>query len=197
MEFWVQCVPERMELVERLKQKIQDLNISCDYEHKGCIWNMLNIFKQIKEEYALILQDDVIIPERFTEYIEKVVSKELEGKHLVYLYISPRKEYDRYPITEKRYVVVNDTGQPAYIISKELAKEVLKYYPKAKEKKHDDWLLQEVCKVLKIPIYHHIPGIVQHNPYIDSTMRNPRNIKHKLSRMYNPKIIDEVLKNEN
>lgn len=118
------------------KNLINPWNIRMSPSQVGCALSHIKIYKKfIETEYnlALILEDDAVFVQNFTEELKKLIIKNIKYKKQILL-LSELKEFFSKPIDKNNsHEIVNVTNAfftHSYVINKEAAKSLIKFnYP--------------------------------------------------------------------
>lgn len=194
MQIVIQAVESRRRQVEKIQGVFKDAIVSYDSSGTpiGGFKKTLNI--PLDTEYRLHLQDDIILANNIDKYLD-VIEKEIQEKNIMCLALfSPNQNAINSATSDNKFFRI-DTEKlwiQAVILHKsiiELAKERIET---TDEEKHDDVFLRKCIRELKYKAYVHIPGIVQHNVWIGSTIGHAKS-KHRMSKIFNINYIDEIL----
>ena len=196
MKVTVQGVESRMSNIERILSKI-DAEVYIDTEMKGCLHSFKEMLKIPFEGYRLHLQDDVMLPPFFEEYLD-VVEKDMErlGIDVLSLF-APRRKFviEQYEKGVKYSKFPNYLWLQATVFSRKAIDGLIEHSKICDEKKWDDVFVQGYLKKNNVESYVHLPSIVQHNTYIKSVMGNA-NTPRRMSPIYDKEYILNYLKDE-
>ena len=182
----IQGVQNRLSNIKTMLNQLPGAFVHIDENRTGAFNSFKEmVFKYDEDEYRLHLQDDIIIPDGFMSYVDKVLLDVIKNDyHVTSLFVPKRKAFENIDKDNSRYVVFdNFLWMQAIIISPFAIKGLKDHFDYTAEKKHDDVFVQEWLKKNKIKAYAHFPSIVQHNVYLGSEMGNA-NSKHRMSPYY-------------
>jgi hypothetical protein len=173
MKVIIQAVRSRNSNVEIIKKKLPNAVVYWDETLQGNYKTFIDSLSLHNEtEYTLRLQDDVVIPNGFLEYLPVLESMMKEkGIHVLSLFSLKRKFLDEQfskGITISEYP--NFLMMQAVIFTREISKQLLEYSDQHLEKKHDDILIREFLRDTKQKAFVHLPNLVQHRIDIKSTL---------------------------
>lgn len=182
----VQAIPDR---VKHVKKQLAgyDYDMVIDREKRGAFWGFKQCLEvpQIKP-YRLHFQDDILLAKDFLRRFDEM---NIGKKQVISLFASPRKVNDEAYRAGKHYEKISRfLWLQAVLFSAEAIH--LLNYEKAftTEKKHDDVFVDEVLKKHGIIAFTKIPGIVQHDLSMDSSIGHSNSLPNRKSRLF----IDEL-----
>jgi len=154
-------------------------------EYKAINLSHINCYREIAEKYefALILEDDAILQENFTEKLSKYLQQLPKDYDMFFigghpgLRIEDSKTIPETYVYEKGYEMTDWGGHGAtrttgsYITSKKCAVKILKYINDSNHKvsKPIDLWLNDVLKDGAFKVYWGEPSIVQHGSHTGKT----------------------------
>ena len=198
MQVIIQAVPERHKNVDIIKEKIPNVIVYLDSIKQGnykTFVESLNIHEQA--DFTLRLQDDVLIPNGFYEYLpvlEKIMIE--ENIDILSLFSLKRKFLEQQiSLGIKISEYPSFLMMQAVIFSKKISKELLEYSKTYEEQKHDDVLIRDFLRDTKQKAYVHLPSLVQHRIDIKSTLSHSASITRQSNTFDKNYILNEINKN--
>lgn len=194
MNIFIQSIPDRAENVSRMLEKVK-ATVHLDTVGTGCFRSFIDMLEYPQGKYRLHLQDDVILPSRLGEYLDKVIEPEMDKKrlHCLSLFMPQRKELHAFADSGARVIRFNKfLWMQAVVFSKDFVELCRCHAKLTRENKHDDVFVAEVLAKYSIPAYCHNPGIVQHDIGIKSAIGHQASVK-RTSVRYDPDFIERVL----
>ena len=150
MNFYVRTTGERIFNYSPLKYKILVDNNHCAGEH------FLESLKLIKDEDAVLMEDDLQLCQNFEQEIEKIIEK--YPNHIINFFSSPAQYFSSH--FSNSFSFNQCTYYPKGILNKiiPLVEELIKNG----NKETYCWYMDCAIKRLGIPIYNYRPTLVQH-----------------------------------
>ena len=176
MKVIIQAVPERLANVKVIQSKVPDAKVYIDHTHEG---NLISFKKSLalhEDDYVLRLQDDVMLPLGFSDYLP-VIEAQMKANdiHVLNLFCLKRKsiteQFDR-GLQYAEYM--NFLGLVATVFSPYASKKLIEYAEIDTHKKHDDVFVRNFIHVNKLKSYVHLPNIVQHSLNMVSSVGHPQ-----------------------
>ena len=183
----IQAVTEREQNVkEMLKRLPSGVRVHYDTDRISPLHSFVQMLDIEFTDYRLHLQDDVILPQGFKDYLPTILKDMKERNIEVLSLFAPRRKKlkELYKAGETYVKFNNFLWLQAVIFSKEVIDGIKRYIKHCKtfgieygEGKHDDILVREYLKENKKTAYCHLPSLVQHNTYMKSTMSHANSIQ--------------------
>lgn len=156
------------------------VDVVFDENMEGPLFNFLQICRRIADsgQPAFILQDDSVWHPQAHRFIPDVRER-LEEEEAVSLFAPPRKAFNEAKLAGCNWVRNwNHLWQPAIGLSARVAEGVVKFAESDanQETHHDDVVLQQYLKSVKMPIWVTLPSLVQHNVNVPSAAGNPKKV---------------------
>lgn len=199
MNIIIQSVPERQSNVDIMLKKVPNAVVIRDNNKIGNMPTFLSSLK-LHQGYTLRLQDDIIIPNGFSDYLEKIENHMRENDlHVVSLFSMKRNELDGYyKGGHGIYPYRNFIAMLAVVFSPLATEKMKEYVPITEdEKKHDDIFVRECFKKNKIKTYVHLPSLVQHRIDIKSMVGHPQSITRTSNTFDKDFITNEISRDKN
>lgn len=201
MTITIQAVERRLQNVELMLSQLngEDVTVHVDKEMKGSFGSFVDMLSyEVKNDYRLHLQDDVILSPHFKEYlpyVEEIMNK--KNIHLLSLYAPRRKSiHEAMNRKEKISVFENYSWLQGTVFSKKFVELMRLHLPLSKQTKHDDTFVREVLHTYKIKAYVHLPCVIQHNVEMVSVMGHGKG-EGRRSIVYDENYITNFLNKEN
>ena len=186
----IQGVESREKNIQKMLKKLPDgVEVYYDRILKSPLNSFFNMLDIKQKDYRLHLQDDIIIPDGFSEYLPHVVTEMKEKDIDVLTLFTPNRKLPKEQLKKglKFGVFPNYLWLQATIFSKRFTEEMIKYRNKKGEAKifndADDIFIQEVLKETGIKAYCHLPSVIQHDVFMGSVAGNA-NSKRRMSDIY-------------
>ncbi len=192
----IQAVEERRDNVDKINSQLKDIKTIIHYDTKRI--SPFNAFAEMLdvevEDYRLHLQDDIMLPNYFTDYLPYVKKEMINRKIDVLSLFAPQRKYitEQYKLKNNYVEFPNFLWLQAVIFSKKAISEMREYLKITNEKKHDDVFVANYLKSYNKKAYLHLPAIVQHNVYLGSVMGH-RNNSSRMSAVYDNNYIKNFL----
>lgn len=164
---------------------------------------ILRITDKEKYDYRLHLQDDVMLPEKFTDYLPYV--ERLMGKlciDVLSLFVPNRNSLKREYEHNGDCIVEFDNylWLQATVFSRafdDIMRDTIKQYSQENANIFDDDIfVQNTLKKYNTKAWVHLPGIVQHNVWMGSVVGH-RNDKRRLSYTYDKNYCKNFIQRKN
>lgn len=144
--------------------------IACFLSHINCLKNIINN----NEDYALILEDDIIFENNFIEKL-KIIKKELPNNYDILFLGGTRicgKKYSKHLLKQKQINKDCNAGAFAYLITKNCCKKILKrIYQDGIYKMYDHQIRDYF---IDLNIFYTNPMLVNHNYEFESDRANKK-----------------------
>ena len=192
----IQAVPARAETVQQIANKFspaQPVKIVMDEAGLGSYASFKQVLAQPIDGIRLHLQDDVYLAHNLEKYLPFIIAHmEDNDMQMVSLFAPKRKRIDAVMHEAEQlpvYMKCWDCIWLQAVLMTQRAVDILREAEMPGEK-YDDRFLQDTMKQAKIPHYVHLPGLVQHNTMIDSTLGHAMSVR-RTSQHYQPKFIQD------
>ena len=178
MKCYIQAVESRYKYIyEHLvidlmrKPAIRSIEVFTDYDMRGPKWNAERIWGSIADsgKPGLVLQDDVIVHEGFSECLNDLLPH-LEEMQAISLFVPPRKKLDDAADTGINFIRNYDfLWMPGILLHPNFAAGLASYAAE-RQTIHDDSIVRDYAKSQNIPIWNTVPSLIQHNLTMRSTL---------------------------
>ena len=203
MKVTIQAVEERRGNVERMTDALGDsvdVEVYYDKRRISPLDSFMEMLKIPFSEYRLHLQDDMILPEGFADYLPVLEDDVRENDFdVVALWAPPRKDLrESHGEGVKQYVVFGRFLTMTAVIFSKRAVEQMRLMRDAGLRdgvdwgRDDDFFVQGYLRDYKKTAYVHLPSIVQHNVYMGSTLGHASTAS-RLSELYEKDFIVRFL----
>lgn len=176
MKVFVQAIEDRHRhvqeylLPELQRQGCGPVQVFTDYERRGHRWNASRIWGHVTEP-SIILQDDVLLHNRFGEAV-RVIAGHVEAGAMdaVSLFVPPRKVMLEYWgrgcnfVESYKFLWAQGT-----ILTPSFAAGLLDFAPQV-DSRHDDVIMSEYVVHSGRPVWTCLPSLVQHDLTIKSSI---------------------------
>ena len=183
MKVTIQAVEERKGNVERMTAALGDsvdVEVYYDKRRVSCLDSFVQMLSIPFAGYRLHLQDDVVLPERFVDYLPYVERDMVENDYDILSLFAPRRKDLRESHSEgvKQYVVFRRFLWLQAVVFSERAISGMKQFLSDRQEvggevsdgKSADFFVQQYLQEKKRRAYVHLPSVVQHNVYMGSTL---------------------------
>ena len=193
----IQAVEKRKDNVEKMLAKLPiDTIVHYDKKMISPLVAFYDMLEYKTKDYRLHLQDDVLLPNRFSEYLP-YVCKEMKDNEIDLLTLfTPKRKLPKEQMSKgiKFGVFPNYLWLQATIFSADFVDKMREHKKTSKKDygKHDDVFVQDCLLHNKIKAYCHLPSVVQHNVYMGSIVGNA-NSERRMSDIYDSNYINKYL----
>lgn len=192
----IQAVEKRKHNVDKMLLKLPKSTI-VHYDKK--MISPISAFYDMLEyntmDFRLHLQDDVILPNRFSEYLPYVCKDMKDNEMDLLTLFTPRRKLPKEQLSKgiKYGIFPNYLWLQATIFSANFIDKMRKHKDIYKiDNKSCDLFVQDCLKHNKIKAYCHLPSVVQHNVYMGSVIGNADN-ELRMSDIYDSNYINKYL----
>jgi len=176
MQILIQAIPERINYIKPVADYL-GATIHIDVDHTGTFSSFRDMLKYETGDYRLHLQDDVIIADRFKDYLPTIESMMKINRIDVFSLFVPHRQIMRdyfnkgYNIAPfKDFLMLQAT-----VFSRRFIQIMREDIPYSKQIRHDDVFVRDTLKRNQIRAFVHLPGLVQHDLTLKSGMGHPAN----------------------
>jgi GR25 family glycosyltransferase involved in LPS biosynthesis len=186
MRAYIQAVPERRMNIESyllprlIKAGIFDsVEAVYDDDHKGPLFNFVQILERAKGSSAAVFQDDVVLSKHFDSSIPHII-EHLSVFEVISLFAPPRKDFLSFDPGVNFALHKKHLWQQGMLLSARVVDELLAFaMPQKDHVWHDDTVVAEYLARNKMKVAVTIPSMVQHNVNLASVAGNPQNMQGK------------------
>ena len=192
MQIVIQAVEQRRRFVENIQSKL--LGAIASYDNSGTpiggFNKTLNI--PLDTEYRLHLQDDIILANGLYNYLPKL-EEEMRKNNMkcLSLYVPSQKKLSEAYNQGKRYETTDRVWIQGIIFHKDIVDASKLDIKTTKEIKHDDVFVRSTLKKIKENAYVHLPGLIQHNVWLGSTVGHAKTTQ-RMSTIFDINYIDKA-----
>jgi hypothetical protein len=201
MRIFIQGVPERMESINKIQASFTKTKVElfCDYEKVGNFPTFLKIFNTQCSDYRLYLQDDVILPPMFEDYLPELEKLMFNSGIDILSLFAPRHNVLHTQYAEGKTIgeYRNLDWKQAFMVSPRANELIINFSVNYDQDVEggDTMFLREFLKVHEIQPYFHLPSLVQHDVNIPSSMGHGDSIM-RTSAIFDERYIELKLKGE-
>lgn len=192
----IQAVPERLEHIKTYVLPVEDTSVHVDWEKRGNLWSFYEMLKITVPTYRLHLQDDVILARELHQYFPRLERMMDSGNiHVLSLYAPNRTHINNALIDPRKpiYPFPNFLWLQGTIFSRSFV-QIMRDEQGKHNTMHDDGFVSLVLKKYRIPAHVHIPGLVQHDLSMESTMKHLATKTRESPRFDPDFIVNHILK---
>lgn len=178
MKIVIQAIPERLDNVNFIVKKFENLNpiIYLDKERNGVFNSFIECLKLAQDDYILCLQDDIFIAKDLEKYLPFLEKNMIEkGMEVLSLFSLKRNHVqEQFDSKVKFATYPNFLMLQATIFSPKVAQMIIEYSKESKQTKSSDLLVRHFLKHKKINSFVHLPCLVQHSMNVKSSLGHPQ-----------------------
>lgn len=183
----VQCVPERLEYIMPIASKFNAI-IHLDYQKKNAFYSFRDMLMYDFEEFRFHIQDDAETANDLESELPSLCRfMKSHNIHALTLFTPERPSVTKQFNENKRIIPYkNYVGNIGIIFSLKFVEAMRSHVFYTKFYREDDFFIQEVANKFNMPIYAHLPNLVQHKVEMGSILGHDKYNHEMISNLYDP-----------